>query len=276
VIELLLEAGHGPAIAATRTPDKLADLAERGVEVRLADFDKPGTLGDAFAGAGRLLLISTDTVDGTDRRRVQHRNAIDAAVRAGVSHLVYTSMIRPEPGSPIALAPDHYETEQALLATPLGWTVLRNNVYTDMFLQTLPRAVASGRLVAAAGDGGAAYVTREDCARAAAAALAQDTADRRTLDITGPEVVTHADLARILTELAGRPVAYLSVGTEAMIAGMVQAGLPEPVARSYVTFDVAIARGALAVVSTACSDLTGRPQQSVRDYLSEHRAALMG
>ncbi len=171
VLELLLDAGAGKLIATTRNPEKLAELARRGVVVRKADFDDAASLPAAFAGAGRLLLISTDAVGTPGRRIAQHRAAVDAAVRAGVKHVVYTSLTRPEPGSPVTFASDHYGTEQALAASPLGWTILRNNVYTDFLLRSLPQAVATGKLVAAAGDGGAGYVTREDCARVAAAAL---------------------------------------------------------------------------------------------------------
>ncbi len=178
VIELLLEANAGHVIAATRTPEKLAHLVARDVEVRKADFDDPGTLASAFAGVDRLLLISTDALDGTDRRIVQHRNAINAAAQAKVKHVVYTSLTNPEPGSPIAIAPDHYATEQVLAASGLDWTVLRNNIYTDYQLAGLTRAVATGQLVSAAGDGGVGYVTREDCARAAAAALTARSSGR--------------------------------------------------------------------------------------------------
>jgi NAD(P)H dehydrogenase (quinone) len=275
VIELLLEANAGRVIAATRSPGKLADLAARGIEVRQANFDDPGSLAAAFPGADRLLLISTDAADGTDRRKVQHRNAVKAAEQAGVQHVVYTSLTRPEPGSPIVIAPDHYATEQALADSSLDWTVLRNNVYTDLFLLSLPRAVAAGRLVAATGDGGAGYVTREDCARAAAAALAARDSGRKTLDITGPAVVTHADLAQLLSAITGRPVAYVPVAPETMEAGMVAAGLPEFVARMLVSFDMAIAQGTLAVASSAVAELTGQGPQSVPEFLSAHREALL-
>ncbi len=139
VIELLLESNTDYVIAATRTPEKLAHLAERGVEVRKADFDDPSSLTSAFAGVDRLLLISTDTLDGTDRQIVQHRNAVIAANQAGVKLVVYTSLFNPAPDSPIAIAPDHYATEQALSAISLNWTVLRNNVYTDYQLPSLAR-----------------------------------------------------------------------------------------------------------------------------------------
>lgn len=275
VLELLLEAQTGPIIATTRTPEKLAAFAARGVTVRQADFEDPASLRQAFTGADRLLLISTDAVDGSDRRTKQHLNAVNAAADAGVKHLIYTSLTRPEPGSPITLAPDHYATEQALAASSLDWTVLRNNVYTDGLLQSLPRAVATGQLMAATGTGGTGFVTREDCARAAAAALAAETTGRRTLDITGPAIVTHAELAQMAQEITGRPVAYVPVPAEAMKAGIVAAGLPEFVADLIVSFDVATAQGVLAVTSSTVQELTGRPAQSVREFLTAQRAALL-
>lgn len=275
VVELLLAANAGHVIATTRSPAKLADLAARGVEVRQADFDDPASLAVAFAGAERLLLISTDAVDGTDRRQVQHHNAIKAAEQAGVRHVLYTSLIRPEPGNPAAVAPDHYATEQALATSSLDWTVLRNNIYTDLFVMSLPHAVASGQIVAAAANGGAGFVTREDCARAAAAALAAPGAGRTTLDITGPAIVTYAELAQILSAVAERPIAYVPLSPDAMVAGMVAAGLPEGVARLLVSFDVAVAEGALAVASSAVADLTGKAPQSVGEFLAAHRQALL-
>lgn len=276
VVELLLEAQAGPIIATTRTPEKLADLAARGVTVRLANFDQPESLAQAFAGAERLLLISTDALDDTGRRVRQHRQAISAATQAGVRHVLYTSFVRTEPGNPAAVAPDHFATEQALADSPLEWTSLRNNVYTDGLLMSLPRAIASGQLVAAAGEGGAGYVTREDCARAAAAVLASPPSGRTRLDITGPAVVTQAELAQMASEISGRPVAYVPVTPEALKAGMVAGGLPEPVADLVVSFDVATAQGALAVASSTVKDLTGRAPQRVYDFLAERRAALLG
>lgn len=275
VIELLLEKPTSARIVATtRAPEKLADLAARGVEVRAADFDKPETLAAAFAGGERLLLISTDVVGQADRRLNQHRNAVAAAQAAGVKHVVYTSLVRPEPGTPITLAPDHHGTEQALAASTLDWSVLRNNVYTESLLGALPRAVATGQLVAAAGDGRAAYITREDCARVAAAALASTGTGRSTLDITGPAAVSQAEIAAIAGELTGKPVVYVPVPAEGLAAGLAQAGLPGFVVDLVVSFDVAIAQGYLEGVSTSVADLTGTPAQSVREFLTENRAAL--
>ena len=205
VVEMLLEARAGHVIATTRHPERIHDLARQGVQVRRADLDEDvATISRAFVGAERMLLVSTDALDRQGHRLEQHQRAIAAAVSAGVRHVVYTSIVHPEPGSPVLIAPDHYGTEVALESAGLGFTVLRNNLYADLLLMSLPRAVASGRLEAAAGTGGAAYVTREDCARVAAAALASDFTGKRTLDVTGPEVVTYALLASLATELSGR------------------------------------------------------------------------
>jgi NAD(P)H dehydrogenase (quinone) len=275
VVELLLEAKAGHIIATTRSPEKLADLAERGVEVRQADFDQPEALAAAFAGADCLLLISTDVLMVPGQRLAQHRAAVEAAVQAGVKHVVYTSLTRPEPGSPITFAGDHYGTEQALAASPLDWTILRNNLYTDTLLMRLPQAVATGQLVAAAGDGGVGYVTREDCARAAAAALSATTSGRTTLDITGPEVVTYAELAQIAGDITGRPVSYIDVSLEEIVKGMVGAGLPQRLAETLASFHTATAQGTLAIVTDTVTELTGTPPQSVRDFLAAHKEALL-
>lgn len=274
VVELLLAAGERNVVAATRTPEKLAGLASRGVAVRRADFDDPASLDAAFAGVDRLLLISTDEVVEPGRRVAQHRRAIAAAERAGVRHVVYTSLTNPGPESPIGLAVDHRETEAALAASGLSFTVLRNNIYADLLLHSAPAAAARGQLVNAAGEGAVGYVTREDCARAAARALAGAEAGRVVLDVTGPAVVTQAELAAVLSELAGRPVTHVNVTPEQLQAQMVSHGMPAALAAVYVSFDRAVAAGTLAVASDAVERLTGRRPTSVAAFLGAHRAAL--
>lgn len=275
VVELLLEAHAGKIIAATRNPDKLAPLALRGVELRTADFDDPSSLEAAFAGVDRLLIISTSQVDGTDRRQRQHRNAVEAARAAGVGHVIYTSLTNPGPKSAVTFAADHRLTEEALAESDFDWTVLRNNVYTDMFLQSLPRAIQSGQLVSAIGDGLVGYVTREDCARAAAAALASDSTGRQTLDITGPALVSQTEIAQILSEISGREIQYVPIDVATLTNGLLSAGLPEGAARMIASFDQAAADGTLAVATNTVAELTGKPAQSVKDFLNEHRAALL-
>lgn len=275
VIELLLSRGNDEIIVTTRNPDRLADLADAKVEVRQADFDQPpAQLAAVFKGADRMLLISTDAVDRPGHRYEQHQRAIQAAVQAGVRHIVYTSLTHPVEDSPVLIAPDHAQTEHALAASGLGYTALRNNLYTDLLLMSLPAAIRSGRLFAAAGDGGAAYVTREDCARSAAAALRSDFDGKRQLEITGPAVVSYAELAALASELSGKEVTFIPVDEEALVAGMVGSGLPEPVARLMASFDVGMRRGLFGPATNAVEELTGQTPMSVRSFLELHRAAL--
>ncbi len=275
VVELLLEAKAGSVIAGTRSPDKCDDLRKRGAIVRKVDFDEPQTLSDAVAGADRVLLVSTDSME-PGKRGQQHARAIGALARAGVKHVVYTSLARAEAGSPVLLAGDHIATEKALAESGLGHTILRNNLYTDLLMMSLPKAVAMGRLFAAAATGGAAYVTREDCARAAATALSGTFEGKRTLELTGPSVVTYTDLAKLASELSGKRVDYVPIEPDALASAMMsQGGMPEAVAKLWASFDAGIARGFFGPASTAFSGLTGQAPTSVVEFLSGHRQALV-
>jgi NAD(P)H dehydrogenase (quinone) len=275
VLELLIEAQAGTVIAATRTPEKMAAFSQRGVIVRQADFDDPDSLAEAFRGVDRLLLISTDTLGEPGLRLKQHRTAVKAAEQAGVSHVVYTSLINPGPESAVLFAPDHYGTEMALAESKLNWTVLRNNIYTEVILGSLARAVEMGQWFSAAGDGKIAYVTREDCARAAAAALASSFSGRQTLDITGPESLSQADLANIAAKLSGKQVTYVPLELEVLIQNMVAAGLPRPVAEAYASVDTATAQGQFDTVSNTVEALTGRQPLSVAEFLTAQADTLV-
>jgi len=276
VLELLLEAGIAPGkiVAASRTPEKLAAFTARGVTARRADFEDPTSLAEAFKGVDRLLLVSTDAVDVPGRRIQQHRNAVKAAEEAGVSHVVYTGIMNPTPDFPAFVNPDHRGTEEALAASKLGYTVLRENIYTEALLASLGQAVATGQLFSATGDGKAAYITREDCARAAAAALASSFNGRRILDISGPEAVSQKDVAAIASQITGRQITYIPLELDALIQGMVGAGLPHPMAEAYATFDAAIAQGQFSAVSNGVEELTRRKPTSVAEFLAANRAAL--
>jgi NAD(P)H dehydrogenase (quinone) len=274
VVELLLEKDAGKIVAGTRKPEKLADLAARGVVVRQADFEDPKGLEAALAGVDRVLIISTDAIDRPGRRLAQHRAAVAAAVSAGVKHAVYTSMPNPET-SPVVFAPDHLGTEQALKASGVSHTILRMCWYADFLIPTLAPAVASGKLIAATGQGGAPYVTREDCAQAAAAALAASGSDGNTWNVTGPDLVTYVELAKLASELTGRPVSFEAVTPEERVVQLIAAGTPEFIAKLLVSSQMAIAQGKMGTPTTAVKELTGREPMSVREFLATHREALV-
>lgn len=274
---LLDQAGVPPArlIATTRDPARLQDLAARGVQVRAADFDRPQTLDSAFAGADRLLLVSTDSLLEPGQRLRQHREAIDAAVRAGVGHVVYTSMPKPEPGSPLLFAADHYGTEQALAGSGLaGWTVLRNAWYFENLFQSLHQVLAGGRWYSAAGEGRIAHIARQDLAEAAAIALASDFAGTRTLTLTGSEAFTTREIAALVAANAGKPIEVVDVPVAVLVDGMRQAGLPGQLPEVFASFDSNTAAGGLAGVTADFQALTGRAPLPYRQWLERNRQAI--
>jgi NAD(P)H dehydrogenase (quinone) len=273
VVEILLERKTGSRIVATtRKPDSLADLAARGVDVRRADFDDEASLPGAFAGVERALIVSTDIVDKPGHRLLQHQRAITAATAAGVKHLAYTSIINPQ-NSKIILSKDHADTETVLAKSGLGFTVLRDNIYANLLLGTVQRAVASGTLIDARGSGKVGYVTREDCAAIAAAVLIEPPQGNQIVDVTGPRSVGSVELAALVSELSGRKVVHQSIPLPALVDGMVQHGLPRPLAEVYASFDAGIAAGELDVASDSVLRFTGHAPQSLADFLRENKAA---
>ncbi len=239
-------------VLTTRRPESLGDLAARGVDVRRVDFADPRTLATAFAGVDRLLLISTDAIGA---RLDQQRAAISAAVDAGVGHVIYTSVPEPVAANPALVVADHAGTEQALRDSNLQWTMLRNNLYAHMQGSGVEHAVASGRLVTNGGAGATAYVTRADCA-AAAAVLTQDGHEGQAYDITGPEALSAVDLVALAREISGRDVELVTADDAAFMAGLLAAGLPHGAAELVTSFGAATRGGFLANVSSAVADLT--------------------
>jgi NAD(P)H dehydrogenase (quinone) len=267
VAESLIERVYpGELILVTRSPDTIADLAERGADVRHGDFEDPDGLPAAFAGGERMLLISASVI-GT--RVGQHRAAIDAAVAAGVRSIAYTSGINPSDSNPGAAFVDHRATEEHARSSGLEWTFLRNAIYAESLAQGAAGALASGVLLTNAGDGRTGFVSRADCAAAAAAVLTTDGHAGKEYDITGPAALDAHDVAALYTELGGQPVDPAFVDDDAWVAAMVEhAGMPEPLARIIATFGTAARLGYAAVVSTTVRDLTGREPRSVREVLA--------
>src|SRR3954451_19649061 len=225
--ELLLDTEGVDAadvVLITRNVAALDDLAARGATVRPGDFGDPSTLPAAFAGARRVLIISTDAIGA---RVGHHQAAIDAAKAAGATLIAYTSIGNPTEGNPAGVVPDHRATEKALEASGVASTMLRNALYSEYRLPEAQAAIASGQFHHNQGDGATAYVSREDCAAAAAAVLAGgDEHAGKIYDITGPELLTGRDLARIYGQTGGVEVAAIAVDDDAFMAGLVAAGVP--------------------------------------------------
>jgi NAD(P)H dehydrogenase (quinone) len=267
--ELLLDTdgvAAGDVVLVTRSPGKLEDLAARGAVVRAGDFADESSLEAAFADATRVLILSTDAVGA----RVEgHRAAVAAAAAAGAQLIAYTSIPNPDRAANAAgVVPDHADTEEAIAATGVAYTFLRNALYAEFRIPEAQSAIASGVYAYNSGDGATAYVSREDCAAAGAAVLAGgDEHANRAYDITGPEALTGAELAELYASLSGRPVEGVAITDTAFVEGAVENGLLEPVAQLMASFGRAIRDDALNQVSDAVEQLTGRKPRSVRDVL---------
>jgi NAD(P)H dehydrogenase (quinone) len=276
VINHLLTTFKVPAnkiIAATRDAKKLADLAAKGVSVRDANFDDEAHLIKAFTGATRLLLISTSSMEPGQRGR-QHRNAVNAAEKAGVDHVIYTSMPNANT-SAVLFAPDHDGTEKALAASKLkGWTVLRNNWYMENLFFSIPQALKSGTQYSAAEKGKIAYIARDDLARAAAAALVSDKTGKSTLTLSGAKEYTVDEVAKLVTVATAQPLNVVHVPVEGLVQGMIGAGLPEGLARMFASFDAAAAKGQLSGTAQDYKALTGVEPQGFETWLKANAKAL--
>lgn len=274
-IKALLAQGVSPKdlILVSRTPDKLTQYAQQGAATRYGDVEHPESLPAAYAGGTQMLFISIGKM-GTNERPELHKRAFDAAVKDGVKHIVYTSFIGADTGQS-GLAVDHRRSEGYLKASGAKWTMLRNGIYADMLVMQAKQMAATGQVQVRPNDGKIAYVTRADCAAAAAAALTKPGQDDKAYDITGSEAIGSADLARIVGDITGKPIAVTqaAAGGGPGGAGAPGAGAPGA-APSGASGPPPGGGGPMAppTVTTAVKDLTGRAPTSVHDLLVADRA----
>lgn len=266
VIENLLKVHSGKIIATTRSPEKLQGAFDPRVEVRAADFDDAASLEKAFAGAERMLLISTDAIGS---RIAQHRNAIEAAKESGIKHIVYTSVPHADT-APAAVAPEHWETEKMIKASGLGYTILRNNLYADLLINTLKNSLEAGAMIGTAGEGKTAYVTRADCAKAAAGALASEENANVIVDVTGPEALSYSQIAKIASEIKGKTLPYKDLPEADFKKALVGSGLPENWADVFVSFDLTTRQDLLSEVTGAVKKYGGQNPESLKEFLSKN------
>jgi NAD(P)H dehydrogenase (quinone) len=276
VVSYLLKAGQVTAsdiIAASRNPAKLSALADQGVETRAVDFDDAASLEAAFAGVDRVLLISTDELASPGKRLAQHKAAVAAAAKAGVGHILYTSMPNPDK-SLVSFAPDHLGTEEAIKASGMAYTIIRNSWYIDNYFMGMPHNLKAGQWFTSMGDGRVSNISRNDCAAAAAAALANPPAGNVTLTLTGAELLNAEEIAAAVSKAAGKPLKVVAVTDEQLAAGVAGAGMPPFVVELVVSADANIRAGNFAVLTDVFETLTGRKPQTVADFFEENKAAL--
>jgi NAD(P)H dehydrogenase (quinone) len=262
---LLTKVPASELVAVVRKPEAVGDLAALGVQVRRGDYELPETLDSAFQGVDKVLLISSNELG---RRALQHKAAIDAARRAGVKLIAYTSVLHAE-GSPLGLAGEHRETEAYLRASGLPFVLLRNGWYTENYAASIPAALQHGVVLGCAGAGRIASAARADYAAAAAAVLAGEGQAGRVYELAGDSAYTLADFAAEIGRQSGKPMAYQDLPEAEYKGILVGAGLPEGLAALLADSDAGAAKGALLDEGRQLSGLIGRPTTPMASVVAE-------
>lgn len=264
VEHLLRQVSPAEVAVSVREPQGVQALAARGVAVRLGDYDRPDTLEKAFAGATRLLLVSSSGID-YETRVARHKNAIDAARRVKVGHVFYTSLV-PAEGSVAYVMKAHVETERMLRDSALPFTVLKNGVYaeaSEIYLGNYSRGE-----VEVPADGPVAWVSKADLAEGTAKLLTTGGHVGASRRLTGPTALTLTEYAACLAHATGRPLAVRIVPLDEYVAHQVEAGRPAENARQWASTYAAMARGEFAAVDPFLHTLLGRPLRTVESVLN--------
>ena len=264
VVESLLERGVPASgiVATARRPEVVADLADRGVVVRPADYDDPASLDAALGGADKVLLVSSSEVGA---RAAQHRNVIDAAGRAGVSLLAYTSVAKADTTS-LLLAAEHLETEKYLADSDVPAVLLRNSWYIENWTEQIPVALEHGVVLGAAGEGRVSAATRADFAAAAAVVLMSEDQAGLVYELGGSPF-TLTEYAAELSAQSGQPVAYQDLPTDEYAAVLAGAGVPEEFAEIIADGDRGLRAGDLLVQTGHLELLLGRPSTPLAEAI---------
>jgi NAD(P)H dehydrogenase (quinone) len=257
IVEALIARGLAPSdvVAVGRSAEKLAALGGSGIRTAVADYGDRASLDAALAGAGTLVLVSGSEVG---QRVAQHTNAIDAAVAAGVSRIVYTSAPKATT-STLILAPEHKATEEYIAASGIASTILRNSWYTENYAADVDRSAESGVLLSSTGAGRVASASRVDYAEAVAAVLTTEGHEGAVYELSGDVAWTYSDLAAAIAEITGKPVEWKGVDSEEHAAILTAAGLDEGTVGFVTGLDANIRDGLLGETSGDLSRLIGRP-----------------
>uniref|UniRef100_A6VR69 NmrA family protein n=1 Tax=Marinomonas sp. (strain MWYL1) TaxID=400668 RepID=A6VR69_MARMS len=262
IASLLEKTAASNIIAAVRNPEKVADLAEKGVQVRQADYTDQDSLVAAMQGVEKVLLISSSEVG---QRTAQHSNVIHAAKQAGVSLLAYTSILNADK-SPLILAKEHVETENLLAESGVPYVLLRNGWYSENYTMGVAGALEHG-VVGCAEDGKLSTAARADYAAAAAAVLVKDGQAGKVYELAGDNAFTLSVYAAAISKVSGKTVAYQNVPEAEFTKILVGAGLPEGFAAILADSEVGASQGALFSDSKDLSTLIGRPTTQIEDSI---------
>ena len=263
--ELLTTTPASEITALVRTPESVSDLAERGITVRQADYNEPGTLIEALKGIKKLLLISSSEVG---QRAQQHQNVINAAKENGIGLIAYTSILHADT-SPLGLAEEHRATEAMLSESGIPFALLRNGWYSENYTAGIPAALQLGTLYGCAGDGLIASAARADYAAAAAKVFTMDNQSGKIYELSGDKAYTLAELAAEISQQTGKEIGYVNLPEADYASALEQAGLPAPLAHMLADSDTGASQGGLYDKSQTLSGLIGRPTTPIAESVKE-------
>ena len=273
VVETLLERGvPAQEITATgRSIEKIADLADRGVQIKMMDYTDPASVDSALEGASKVLLVS-----GADMgdRVAQHRTVVEAAARAGVELVAYTSIANAD-SSHMKMAVDHLATENIIRESGIPFVFLRNGWYVENYTDQLQGTLAQGAFAGSAGEGRVSAAARSDYAEAAAAVLVAEDQAGKIYELGNDDSFSMAELATEISAASGKEIAYQNLPAADYAALLTKIGLPEVFAQVLADSDLGIARGDLLVTSGDLSKLLGRPTTSMADAVRAATAAVL-
>lgn len=263
--ELLTTTPASEITALVRNPESIRDLAERGVTVRQADYNEPGTLIEALKGIKKLLLISSSEVG---QRAQQHQNVINAAKENGLELIAYTSILHADT-SPLGLAEEHRATEAMLSESGIPFALLRNGWYNENYTAGIPAALQLGTLYGCAGDGLIASAARADYAAAAAKVITLDNQGGKIYELSGDKAYTLAELAAEVSQQTGKEIGYVNLPEADYASALEQAGLPAPLAHMLADSDTGASQGGLYDKSQTLSGLIGRSTTTIAESVKE-------
>ncbi len=256
--------------AMVRNPEKAKDLAEKGIDIRVADYMDYTSLVKAFLGVDKLLFVSGSEVQ---TREAQHRNVVNAAVEAGIPYVVYTSFLRNTPveESAIAFLQDtHAKTEEWIRESGIPYTILQNALYMDSIPMFAGQDVLStGQIIQPAGSGKSSAVLREELAEAAARVLTSEGHKNKTYMLSNNESVSYGDIAAAISEVSGKEVTYHSPEPEEFKSSLKEAGVPPEYIGIFTAFSVAQAKGELDVEDDSLEKLIGRKPVTAKEYIAQ-------
>lgn len=264
VIEALLkQTDASNIITLVRHQNRAQHRTAQGIETRHFDYDQPQSLAPSLDGVDKLLLISANEVG---RRTPQHQAVIEAAQKAGVKYIAYTSLYNVDK-SALGLAQEHRETEALIKESGLSYTFLRNNWYSENYLAGLAHNIETGVLYGAAADGKISSASRQDYAEAAAKVISTHGHENKTYELAGSDSFTLNDLAGFISEASAKTVKYQNLSAEDYTQGLSQAGLPEGLINVIVDADIHTIQGAMFSDSKDLEHLIGRKTTSIQDSI---------